>query len=311
MKTKHKKIISIVLLVIITLLIPIGLYTNWVKTTISDQDRFVATFAPLSANPEIQNSLNASANTFIEALDIESALSENLPPALAPISGLLAVSTKVALKNLSEQLIYSEQFSEIWNRMAIGMQSELIKVLEGETDTFLRASDEGLFVTLEPLRERLIERVSEREALNFLVERIAAVELPKFEILNAQQLSFIVFVWDTNKILSVYIWPVIGILAVLAIYLQGSIWRGGIYAGSSVATGAIITLISIYLVNSRLQNQLAEGIYGQTLSEIFNQMTLYLKHSAYWALLVGFLIAILFLIGGYYKNRRATINEGI
>lgn len=311
MNTKYKRVISAVLLVVIALLIPVGLYTNWVKATISDQERFVATFAPLSTKPEIQNSLNASANAFIESLEIDSALEENLPPALAPISGLLAVSAKVALKNLSEQLIYSDQFEAIWNRLAVGIQSELIKVLEGETDTYLRASGEGLFITLEPLRERLIDRVSERKALSFLADRIAAVDLPKFEILNAQQLSFIVFVWDTNKILSVYIWPAIIFLALIAIYLNSSIWRGGIYTGVSVAFGAIITLLSIYLVNNRLQNQLAEGVYGQTLSEIFTQMTLYLKHSAYWSLFAGILISILFLIGGYLANRKGKAIESI
>jgi hypothetical protein len=308
MKFKYSKVTSVFLLIVISLLIPLGLYSNWVRATIGDQERFVETFAPLSVNPEIQNALNDSINVFIDTLDIDAALEENLPPALAPISGLLAASAKITLRNLSERIIYSEQFVTVWTQLATTIQSELIKVLEGETDTYLRASDEGLFVTIEPLRERLVLRVSETRALSFLVERIEAVELPKIEVLNADQLNFIVFVWNTNNILSVYIWPAIVLIAIAAVYLSGSAWKGSFYAGLSIAAGSLITLLSIYFVNYRLQNQLAEGIYGKTLSEIFSQMTIYLKNSAYWTLAVGFTVSIISAAGGYLKVRRATSN---
>ncbi len=309
--TKRLRIISTVLLFVIVVLTPVALYTNWSTTTVADKERFVEAFAPLASNSEVQKSLSLSAENLIQSADIEGVIEEYLPPALAPVSGLLASGVESSMKNLVDRFIYSDQFSVVWTRLTETLHAELIGVLEGDTDRFVRAGDDGLYVTVEPLREAVLERISDIPVVKLASSRIEAAELPRLQLLNEEQLSFITFVWNTNKFIGFFIWPAIFFAGIASVLLRGSLWRGGIYVGASVVAGGIVTLTSVAVTKSRIETELAAGIFGRAISEIFAQLTLTLQYSSYWTIAVGAVIVAAFAAGGYLTQFRPDLVEGM
>jgi hypothetical protein len=309
MKFKYAKVISVVLFVLVSLFIPLGLYANWFKVTIGDQERFVETFSPLAANPQIQDSVRDATYVFIDSVDIQGALEENLPEVLMPASKLLAAGAKITLINLADRLIYSDQFANAWQAMAAATQKQLLMVLTGDTTGFLKAEEEGLYITLDPIKNKLIERVSETPALGFVAFKLKDVELPKIEVLNGQQLKFVQLVWTINTHLSVYIWPIIIIMLIFAVYAYGNYFRAATIAGFSIVVGSLLSLLSIELIKLRLQAGLSDGFYGKVIGEIFTQMTLFLRNSSFVVLAIGIAVVIISLVWQFIYNRKLRLNE--
>jgi hypothetical protein len=309
MKFKYAKVISVVLFVLVSLFIPLGLYANWFKVTIGDQERFVETFSPLAANPQIQDSVRDATYVFIDSVDIQGALEENLPEVLMPASKLLAAGAKITLINLADRLIYSDQFANAWQAMAAATQKQLLMVLTGDTTGFLKAEEEGLYITLDPIKNKLIERVSETPALGFVAFKLKDVELPKIEVLNSQQLKFVQLVWTINTHLSVYIWPIIIIMLIFAVYAYGNYFRAATIAGFSIVVGSLLSLLSIELIKLRLQAGLSDGFYGKVIGEIFTQMTLFLRNSSFVVLAIGIAVVIISLVWQFIYNRKLRLNE--
>lgn len=291
---KHLRIISTVLLALVTFLTPVALYTNWAAATVGDKEQFVETLGPLASNFEVQKSLSVALDDLIDSIDVERALEEFLPPALAPASGLLASGVKSGLNTLADRFIYSEQFGVVWTRIAEAFHTELIGVLEGEETGFVRDGDGGLFITIEPLREALLERLSDSPAFGLVAPRIENADLPTVQLMNDQQLRFMTFVWDTSTLVGVIIWPVIFLAGIGGVLLRGSLWRGGVYLGAAVVSGSAITLLSVVITRARLEDELAEGIFGRAIGEIFAHITGALQQSSYTAFWVGVTIMVAF-----------------
>src|SRR5689334_1909638 len=51
---RSRAVVAVVLILLGILLAPVALVTGWAKWTLTDTDRFVATYAPLSSSPEVQ-----------------------------------------------------------------------------------------------------------------------------------------------------------------------------------------------------------------------------------------------------------------
>jgi hypothetical protein len=308
---KNLRVISTILLFLIAFLTPVALYTNWASSTMGDRDKFVETFGELAANNEVQRALSSAVENLIDSVDVESAVEELLPPAFAPASGLIASGVKSGLANLGDRFIYSDQFSAAWTRVTEAFYTELIGALEGDGSGFVRDGDDGLFITVEPLREAVLERVADIPALSFVAPRIEDADLPKVQLMNEEQLRFVKFVWGTNKFVGVIIWPIIFLAAVGAALLRGSIWRGGMYVGISVIAGSLLTLMSVSLTQWRIQAQLAEGVFGRAISEIFDQLTVALQQSSYSALAVGITLLVIFGTGAYLTRFRPDFVEAM
>jgi hypothetical protein len=308
MKFRFARIISLVLFVLVSLFIPLGLYANWFKVTIGDQERFVEIFSSVAANPQIQDSVRDALYVFIDSVDIQGALAENLPETLKPASNLLAIEAKKTLINLSDQLIYSEQFITAWQVMVAETQVQLLMALTGDSTGLFVTEEKGLFITLEPIKSRFIEQVSEIPALSLLAFELENVELPKIEVLNSQQLKFVQLVWNINTYLSIYIWPLVIIMLVFAIYAYGNYFKAVTIAGFTIVAGSLLSLLSIEFIRLHLQAGMSDGFYGGVISEIFAQMTIYLKNASLLVLAVGLAVIITSITWQFIYEKKLSSN---
>lgn len=112
---------SAVLLVIGAIAVSTALVTGWARVQLVDEDAFVATLAPLSADPDVHDLVIAeTTDTVSDALGTV-VPGVDLPPAAARARDLLGAPALDAVRSLTEgavtDVVRSERFSTVWTHL--------------------------------------------------------------------------------------------------------------------------------------------------------------------------------------------------
>lgn len=249
-----------------------GWYANWFYQTVNQQERFVQVLAPLSANLKIQKSISNSTTSSINAIDIEGALAENLPAFLLPTATDLAKQVKNSIIYLVDQLIYSEQFDQVWRASTLQTQSQLVMVLREDNSGFLRTADTGLIFSLDPIKTRLAEQLNKNPALRIFETDILNLSAPEFEILSIAQFDIFQLIWRLSSFLSIYIWPFMLLVLIGAFYLNGNFFRSFKLTGISFFIGWLITFSMAELANSWFTQITTESFLDLIFTEVLVQL---------------------------------------
>ncbi|ANJ26308.1 hypothetical protein [Agromyces aureus] len=167
--------IATVLVIVGVLLAPIAVLGGWAKTQLVDTDTFVATFAPLADDPEVQAFIADEATTAIlDSVDIEGyttavfdAIKDlGLPPRAEEALGLLEGPATQGIQSLVGQLVNrfvtSDAFGDIFEQALRVTHTQTIAALQGDPDAVLDIGASGeLGIQLGPIvaevKQRLID----------------------------------------------------------------------------------------------------------------------------------------------------------
>ena len=166
---------AIVLVLIGLLLAPVAVVSAWARLQLVDTDRFVATFAPLAEDPDVQAFLADEVTAAIEEqVDIpqltsdvfDGILSLDLPPRAEQALGLLEAPAAEGLSTLVstavDRVIASDAFADVWATTLRVSHTQLIAAIQGDPDAMLAIGSDGtLSVQLGPIIEAVKERLSE------------------------------------------------------------------------------------------------------------------------------------------------------
>jgi len=162
-----------VLVIIGVLLAPIAVLGGWAKNQLVDTDTFVATFAPLADEPEVQAYVSDEATEAILAsVDIEAYTSAvfdaikdlGLPPRAEQALGLLEGPATQGIESLIGQIVNrfvtSEAFGDIFEQALRTTHTQTIAALQGDPDAALQISGDGeLGIQLGPIIEEVKKRL--------------------------------------------------------------------------------------------------------------------------------------------------------
>src|SRR6478609_2212242 len=122
-----RSIIAGIVLVVAVLLAPIAAMGTWARLQLVDADRFVATFAPLAEDPDVQDFVADQVTAAIdEQVDLDAVVGElfdglralDLPPRATAALGLLEAPAASGLSSLIDGVVHevvsSRQFADIW-----------------------------------------------------------------------------------------------------------------------------------------------------------------------------------------------------
>lgn len=170
--------VSWVLAALALLAVVAGAHAAWVQTTIADQDRFVATFAPLPQEPAVATALSQRlADELILAGDVAGVVEQGLPADLA----FLTVPVTEGLRNLTAdvagRVIGSDVFAGIW-RQALR--------LSHNAASLVLSTDGRVAIDLD---EAAAEVVTELEARGVTLLSDVEVELPEIVVFENDQLE--------------------------------------------------------------------------------------------------------------------------
>ncbi|NTU71203.1 MAG: hypothetical protein HGB10_05230 [Coriobacteriia bacterium] len=146
-----RRIASVVFVLLGVLMFGMAVSAVWLNRTVMDEDRWVATVAPLAQDVSIQNYVAAKASeTIISSVDIQGYVGKALQP-LPEQAQILALPITGAINNLitesATKVVRSEQFYTLWVQMNRYAHKAFIAAISDKSTGIIQKS--GGTITLE------------------------------------------------------------------------------------------------------------------------------------------------------------------
>jgi hypothetical protein len=165
--------VATVLVLIGAILTPVAVLGGWAKNQLVDTDTFVATFAPIADDPEVQAYVADEATTaIIEAADIDSLTSSvfdgiaelDLPPraqeALLLLQGPATQGIESLIGQIVNRFVTSDAFGDIFEQALRTTHTQVIAALQGDAEAALTITDSGeIGIQLGPIIEAVKQRL--------------------------------------------------------------------------------------------------------------------------------------------------------
>jgi hypothetical protein len=162
-KGRGRGIAAWVIFTIAAILLPIALTAFWAQRTLTDTERYVATVAPLSQDPTIQEAVGTLVtDQAVAKLDVENKLDAILPPALAQIGPILAGGVATLITRGVNAFLTSPDFHQLWVLINTSIQKSTIAALSGNpTGPVTIQGDQVILDTgdaLNAVKQRLVDK---------------------------------------------------------------------------------------------------------------------------------------------------------
>ena len=160
-------VLAAVLIVLGCLMAPLAVVSGWAKSTLTDTDTFVATYAPLAHNPEVQSfvvdqaaaAINQNVNLdqyIADVIDGIKALGTGprASAALDALKGTATQSVQTVVRNGIEDYVASEAFPQSWERALRVSHTQLLATLRNDPQALIAAQSDGTIgIQLGPIVE--------------------------------------------------------------------------------------------------------------------------------------------------------------
>lgn len=175
-RPRGRSVVAGIVLVLAVLISPIAAMGTWARLQLVDADQFVATFAPLAQDPDVQEFVADQVSAAIhEQVDLTAVVGDvfdglrelDLPPRAESALTLLEVPAASGLVGLVDgvvhDLVASDQFATIWAESLRFTHERAVAIMQNSPDTALQLADDGvLSVDLGVVIARVKAELAER-----------------------------------------------------------------------------------------------------------------------------------------------------
>lgn len=307
----------VVLFVLAFAAIATGLVAGWARAQLVDEDAFVATLAPLSADPAVQDAVITETTAAITASVDFSALARagtdgasalGLPPAVSRALGLLAAPTAGALRSVTEaavaDVVRSPSFSEVWSGLVRGAHRGVVFGATSDGGGIIVQTPEGLGVQLggvvSAVVDVLIAQDSPVSGLIPSVDRVVVIS--DGTTLQALRAGY------TATTVAGVVAPIAAVVllcgGVLAAARRS---RAVIGAGTAVGGGAGVVLVGCSWAPAAAQrSEAARDLDGAAVDAVVRQLLSGLPGAAGVVLVVGIVVTTLGIVLSVRTRGRAA-----
>lgn len=303
----------VALIVIGALLVPFAAVAGWARVAVFDTDTFVATYAPLARDPQVQAFVTEQTVAAIDQqLDVEGLVTEvvdglsgllpNRPRVAAALRALqrpAVAGVQSAMNRAASEVVSSEAFAAVWETSLRVSHAQLLAALQGDPQAALAITEEGIGLQLGPIiaqvRATLIERGFSLASAIPAVDR-TIVLVPSSELVRVQ-LGY-------RLVVAAGAWLPWLALALLAggVLLARRRTTALIGAAVGVALGMAALLGGLAIAESIvLASVPATAVPGPVLVLLFDSVTGVLAEIATTTLVLGAVIAIVAWLSGPYR----------
>lgn len=162
---RTRKIISWILVVLASLLIPISVISAWAITTVTNTDQYVATMAPLARNPVIIDHLATKATDELFSTHVvQNKITSALPPSAKPIVQPVLTQVKSYVYNLALKVFESPQFGKLFDALNRRTHTTVVNILQGKQTKLTKAlgTSGQVVLDLTPALDQLINKLDSR-----------------------------------------------------------------------------------------------------------------------------------------------------
>ena len=113
---RTRTVISWILIVLASLLIPISVMSAWAIRTVTNTDQYVATMAPLARNQVIVDHLaDRATDALFSTKIVQNKVEEVLPKKAKPIVTPIVAEVKTYVHGLALKIFESPKFGQLWD----------------------------------------------------------------------------------------------------------------------------------------------------------------------------------------------------
>lgn len=302
---RTRRIISWVLIVLASLLIPISVVSAWAIHTVTNTDQYVTTMAPLARNPVIIDHLAEKAtDALFSSHVVQNKVTGLLPAKAKPLVVPITNEVKSYAHGLALKFFESPAFGKLWDELNRHTHDAVVDVLEGKTGPLLeRVQKNGaIVVNVVPALNTIISELDQRGITLF--NPIKAITSAGNQglgitIVTQQQVSKYSGLFNTivNLGWSVPIAAlVIGILSIaVAVERRKALLR--VSLGISLVTLLFLAALATgrnFFLNEAASLSLQRDVAGA----VWDTLLRFLKADFRWMLLVALIVAFLAWVFG-------------
>lgn len=316
-----RSIFAGIVLGVAVLMAPIAAMGTWARLQLVDADRFVATFAPLAADPYVQDFVAAQVSAAIqEQVDLDAVVSEvfdglrelDLPPRAASALTLLEAPAASGLASLVDGVVHdvvaSDQFADIWAQALRLTHERAVAIMQNSPDTALQLADDGvLSIDLGVVVDRVKSILAER-GVGF-ADLIPEIDR-SIPIAQADALILIRTVYQIAVAAGFWLpWVVLGLVAA-GILLARNRLRAVFWTSAAFAVAFLLLAAGVGIGRTFFIGAVSPSIMTAAAAQsLFDQVTSLLSPTIAALALVGVLIAVWAWLAG--SSRAAVAVRGV
>jgi hypothetical protein len=311
--------------VIGSLLVPIAAVASWARTALFDTDVFVATYAPLARDPQVQAYVSDQVVGAIEQqVDIDALVADvmdgiaelvqdrpRVTLALRALQQPAAAGVHSALDRAIAEVVASDAFANVWEGALRVSHTALVRALQGDPQAALTINDQGIGLQLGPIVEQVKTNLVNR---GFSL----AASIPPVDrtivLVPSSELQTVQLAYRVTVALGVWLpWVALAMLAG-GVLLARRRTTALIAAAGGIVIGTGLVLISLAVGKTLVLASVPVAVMPTTVSQLlFDSVTHGLVEIATAALVLGVVIALVAWLSGPYRpiqKGRAAWAEG-
>jgi hypothetical protein len=302
---RTRRIISWVLIVLASLLIPISVVSAWAINTVTNTNQYVTTMAPLARNPVIIDHLAEKAtDALFSSHVVQDKVTGLLPAKAKPLVVPITNEVKSYAHGLALKFFESPAFGKLWDELNRHTHDAVVDVLEGKTGPLLKRVQKNgaIVVNVVPALNTIIDELDQRGITLFNpIKAIASAggQGLGITIVSQQQVSKYSGLFNALVKLG---WAVpiaalvIGILSIaVAVERRRALLR--VSLGISLVTLLFLAALATgrnFFLNEAASLSLRRDVAGA----VWDTLLRFLKADFRWMLLVALIVALLAWVFG-------------
>ncbi|MER5745852.1 hypothetical protein ABT097_21595 [Streptomyces sp. NPDC002225] len=300
---------AVLLVLVATVLTPLGIVSTWAKNQIGDTGNYVAMMAPLASDPEVRAAVtDRVTGAVMQHLDVKTLLADVAPAdrpaldrALATLSGPLTTGITGFVHGTVERFVSGDAFARIWTDLNRASQSAAVKALSGSREGAVRITDDTVTVDLAPVVDEVKQRLVDRGLK-------AAAKLPAvhtdFTVLTAPSVGRATMWFRALQLIGLWLPPVTLALAAGGVLLSVCRRRALVATALAVGAGAAVLGLALWLGRAFYLDSLPSGVSRPAAGAVFDALAGPMRVLVRLVVTLGVVVALAAWLTG--RGRAAT-----
>lgn len=269
-----RSIVAWILVVFAVLSVVLAVFAVWLKTTITDEDRFVATFGTLPEQEEVVTVLSQRvADELIVAADVEAVLAGSLPTEIAFLSVPVTEGVRQLTTTVAADIIATDVFAGIW-RAALRISHQAV-------DAVL-ATEGRIAIDLDEAAASIADALAERGVTAFEGQDVDLPEIVLFENEQIAAVSEVINFVDTLG----WLVPLIALVFVVAaIWVSPDKRKTTAFLGFATGIVLILDLAILRIIRANTVGAVEDEVTGAAAETVWDT-TLRFYTQGVWAVIV-------------------------
>lgn len=280
-----RKISVWVLIVLAVVSVVASISAVWAKTTLQDEDQFVATLEPLPKEESVAAAISVTvADGVVEAIGVETWVIEKLPPELEFVAAPLTDAIEGFVATAASEVVRSDAFTSIWSTTVRATHTAASAVISGNGRA-LEAEGGVVAINLDEIAGVVVENV---EAAGLEVPDVD-LELGSIVLYEDEQLAAVQSLAAAIDTVGWFLPLLALVFIVAAIAVSRDRRRTTAVLGFGAAIGTAVSLIGLRLGRNYVVNAIEDATNQEAAGDIWD-LLLNRLYQMMWATLILALI---------------------